>query len=227
MRPYELLAFQWSLHTIEREGAVPVHKEWLHDSTGFPNFEFAIAPKEAIGNKGTPFMWATHENTVLKTILDQMETYGFENKELREWLLNMTHDKNLSRLGRLVDMNKMTQEHYFHPKMKGRTSIKKVLPAIWESHAYLHEIPHFSEYKSVDASGRVIDPYDLLAVHGDEDTGDDVIKVGTAAMRAYYRYRFDKSITDNQRKEIRNQLLAYCRLDTLSMVMITHHFGIK
>lgn len=227
MRPYELIAFQWSLHTIEREGAAPVHREWLHNNHEFPNFEFASALKDAIGDTGTPFMWATHENTVLKTILDQMETYGYENEELKEWLIRITHDKSSSREGRLVDMNRMTLEHYFHPKMKGRTSIKKVLPAIWESHRYLHEVPHFSEYIAFDGSGRAIDPYDLLSAHGEEDTGDEVVKVGTAAMRAYYRYRFDCTLTNNQRDEIKNQLLAYCKLDTLSMVIIAHHWGIK
>lgn len=227
MRPYELLAFQWSLHTIESEGAEPIHQEWLHIGDGFPNFEFATSLMEAMGDSGTPFMWATHENTVLKTILDQMDTYGYENERLREWILKMTHDKTSKREGRLVDMNKMTQEHYFHPYMKGRTSIKKVLPAIWENHPYLHEIPHFSAYKSTDSEGMIIDPYDLLAVHGEEETGDEVVKVGTAAMRAYYRIRFDNSLTDNQREEIRKQLKSYCQLDTLAMVLIAHHWGIK
>jgi hypothetical protein len=227
MRPYELIAFQWSLHTIEKEGAAPVHNEWLHDSNEFPNFEFASSLKDAIGNTGTPFMWATHENTVLRTILHQMETYGHENEELKEWLIRMTHDKSSSREGRLVDMNKMTLEHYFHPEMKGKTSIKKVMPAIWGSHPYLHQVPHFSEYKSLDEAGKVIDPYDLLAVHVEEDTGDEVVKVGTAAMRAYYRYRFDSSLANGQAEEIRKQLLAFCKLDTLSMVMIAHHWGIK
>jgi hypothetical protein len=139
----------------------------------------------------------------------------------------MTHDKTSSREGRLVDMNKMTLEHYFHPKMRGRTSIKKVLPAIWGSHPYLHAVPHFSEYKSLDKGGNIIDPYDLLAVHGEEDTGEEVVKVGTAAMRAYYRYRFDQSLTIQQKEEIKNQLKNYNKLDTLSMVIIAHHWGIK
>ena len=30
--------------------------------------------------------------------------------------------------------------------MKGRTSIKKVLPAIWSHFPYLHEVPHFKDY---------------------------------------------------------------------------------
>jgi hypothetical protein len=227
MRPYELIAFQWSLHTIEREGAAPVHREWLHDNNEFPNFEFASALKDAIGESGTPFMWATHENTVLRTILHQMETYGYENEELREWIIRITHDKTSSREGRLVDMNKMTLEHYFHPKMKGKTSIKKVLPAIWENNSYLHEVAHFSSFKSVDLEGRIIDPYDLLAAQSDEDTGEDVVNVGTAAMRAYYRYRFDQSLTIQQKEEIKNQLKNYNKLDTLSMVIIAHHWGLK
>ncbi len=227
MRPYELLAFQWSVHTIEREGAEPIHREWLHDDNDFPNFQFANTLMDAIGESGTPFMWATHENSVLKTILVQMETYGYENEKLKDWIVKMTHDRSTKREGRLVDMNRMTQDHYFHPDMKGRTSIKKVLPAIWGNHPYLHEITHFSGYKSMDTEGMIIDPYDLLAVQGEEDTGDEVVKVGTAAMRAYYRFRFDDSLTDKQREEIRNQLLAYCHLDTLSMVIIAHHWDIK
>lgn len=227
MRPYELLAFQWSLHTIEREGAEPIHMEWLHEGDGFPNFEFAHSLMTAMGEKGTPFMWATHENTVLKTILDQMEIYGYQNSELRDWILKMTHDKKSKREGRLMDMNKMTLDHYFHPSMKGKTSIKKVLPAIWQNHSYLHELTQFSDYKSLDSEGMVIDPYDLLAAQGEEETGDDVVSVGTAAMRAYYRIRFDQHLTQAQRGEIRRQLLAYCKLDTLSMVIIAHHWGIK
>jgi hypothetical protein len=111
--------------------------------------------------------------------------------------------------------------------MKGKTSIKKVLPAIWENNSYLHEVAHFSSFKSVDLEGRIIDPYDLLAAQSDEDTGEDVVNVGTAAMRAYYRYRFDQSLTIQQKEEIKNQLKNYNKLDTLSMVIIAHHWGIK
>ncbi|MBK7640866.1 MAG: DUF2779 domain-containing protein [Bacteroidetes bacterium] len=39
----------------------------------FPNFRFAESLMKQIGETGTPLMWATHENTVLRKILEQLE----------------------------------------------------------------------------------------------------------------------------------------------------------
>ncbi len=227
MRPYELIAFQWSCHTIKFPGAEPEHKEWIHTGDQFPNFEFAEALMELVGNSGTPFMWATHENTVLKGILNQMEIFGYVNETLRQWIVNMTHDSKLEREGRLVDMNRMTLEHYFHPYMKGRTSIKKVLPAIWNHNPYLHVVSFFKDYAATDLLGAVIDPYDTLVAISEEDAEDDVVNGGTDAMRAYQRIRFDDALTQSQKEEIKNQLLNYCKLDTMAMVIIAHHWGIR
>jgi hypothetical protein len=232
MRPYELIAFQWSCHTIPSRGETPIHSEWIHtgdrfpDASSFPNFEFARSLMRQIKNTGTPFMWATHENTVLRTILDQMQTYSLEDPELEFWLNSITSDKN--RDGRLVDMNKMTQEYYFHPFMKGRTSIKKVLPAIWSNHLYLHEINHFKSYVPDSFLSGILDPYDTLTSGiSMEEWDDEIVKGGTAAMRAYYRLRFDNSLDAEKREELRFQLLQYCKLDTMAMVIIAHHWGIK
>ena len=225
MRPYELIAFQWSCHTIKHPGAEPEHKEWIHTGDQFPNFEFAASLMELIGNTGTPLMWATHENTVLRGILNQMELFGYENEILRQWLIDITKDKD--RDGRLVDMNKLTLDHYFHPYMKGRTSIKKVLPAIWNHNPYLHTVPFFKDYAATDLLGAVIDPYDTLVAISEEDAEDNIVSGGTDAMRAYQRIRFDDSITTAQKEEIKNQLLNYCKLDTMAMVIIAHHWGIR
>ena len=229
MRPYELIAFQWSCHTIKHPGAEPEHKEWIHIGDQFPNFEFAESLMDLIGNTGTPLMWATHENTVLRGILNQMEIFGYQNQTLSQWILNMTHDndKKNKREGRLIDMNRMTLDHYFHPYMKGRTSIKKVLPAIWNHNPYLHNVPFFKDYAATDLLGAVIDPYDTLVAISEEDAEDDVVNGGTDAMRAYQRIRFDDSLTTVQKEEIKNQLLNYCKLDTMAMVIIAHHWGIR
>lgn len=229
MRPYELIAFQWSCHTINSPGDTPIHTEWFQENIScFPNFEFALALKKQIGTTGTPFMWATHENTVLRTISKQMEIFDYENNELYNWLIGITTDKDLNRQGRLVDMNKLTLDHYFHPEMKGKTSIKKVLPAIWNNNSYLHSIPYFSKYAAKDFTGGVIDPYDTLIAEIDFDnTDEEVVKGGTAAMRAYNRILFDNSIDNNQKSELKHQLLRYCELDTMAMVIIAHHWGIR
>lgn len=229
MRPYELLAFQWSCHTIEKPGAAPRHAEWIHtgpmfpDGDAFPNFEFARSLMRHIGDTGTPLMWATHENTTLRAILKQMPVFGINDKELEAWLTRIT--KEDKRPGRFVDMNQMTLKHYFHPYMQGRTSIKKVLPAVWSHHPYLHEIPWFLEYAPEPFLNGIIDPYDTLT--GGQHLGsdeDEVVKGGTDAMRAYYRIRFDHTLSTKHKTELRNQLLQYCRLDTMAMVIIWEHW---
>lgn len=232
MRPYELIAFQWSCHTIHKPGATPVHSEWIHtgamyqNPSEFPNFEFARSLMKQIGISGTPLMWATHENTVLRTIMNQMETYGIQDEPLRDWLYNITSEGKKE--GRLVDMNKMTQEHFFHPYMKGKTSIKKVLPAVWSHHPYLYEVEHFQDYVPEAFLGGIVDPYDTLTSGLKEGEWDDeVVSGGTAAMRAYHRIRFDDLLTETQKDELRYQLLQYCKLDTMAMVIIAHHWGIR
>lgn len=232
MRPYELIAFQWSCHTIQSPGATPVHSEWIHtgnmfpNSNDFPNFAFARSLMKQIGRTGTPLMWATHENTVLRTILNQMELFDVDDATLSNWLVDITHDKD--REGRLVDMNRMTQELYFHPYMKGKTSIKKVLPAIWSYNSYLHSVPHFKDYAPDVLMSGILDPYDTLTSGiSSEEWDDEVVKGGTAAMRAYHRIRFDDSLTQAQKDELRYQLLQYCKLDTMAMVIIAYHWGLK
>jgi hypothetical protein len=232
MRPYELIAFQWSCHTIQKPGATPIHSEWIHtgkmfpNPSEFPNFEFARSLMKQIGTSGTPLMWATHENTVLRTILNQMEIYDITDESLSNWLFEITSDED--REGRLVDMNKITQEHYFHPYMKGKTSIKKVLPAVWSHHNYLHQVEHFKDYAPEEFIGGILDPYDTLTSGLSEAEWDeDVVSGGTAAMRAYHRIRFDDTLTEEQRNELRFQLLQYCKLDTMAMVIIAHHWGLK
>jgi hypothetical protein len=232
MRPYELIAFQWSCHTINKPGATPVHSEWIHtgekfpNSSEFPNFEFSRSLMRQIGTSGTPLMWATHENTVLRTIMNQLEVYGIEDESLKNWLFDITSDGD--KKGRLVDMNKMTQEHYFHPYMKGKTSIKKVLPAVWSHNPYLHKIEHFKDYVPDEFLDGILDPYDTLTSGLKEGEWDDeVVSGGTAAMRAYHRIRFDDSLTITQKDELRYQLLQYCKLDTMAMIIIAHHWGIK
>ncbi|MGY6560809.1 MAG: DUF2779 domain-containing protein [Luteibaculaceae bacterium] len=240
MRPYEVVAFQWSCHTIEKPGATPKHSEWLHTHNSkalpneLPNVEFARSLMRHIGYSGTPFMWATHENTVLRAIYYQLEEFGVEDPELKQWLEYMVTDKAQKLKGQWVDMNKMTQDYYWHPLMKGKTSIKKVLPAIWSSFPELHKIPHFAQYAPSALENPVFDPYDTLIknvqtyTQDEEDTDENAssVKGGTEAMRAYYRIRFDPTLKPRERREVQKALLNYCKLDTMAMAIIARHWGL-
>lgn len=217
MRPYEKVTFQWSIHTVNRPGDAPVHREYLNDMPAFPNFIFARTLMETIGDQGTPLMWSTFENTTLVQVLDQMEVFEHHDDELRDWLMRIT--KSNGRPGRFVDMNDLCLKYYFHPDMKGKTSIKKVLPAIWNNNPWLHKDPWFADYHP-GTSGS-LNPYDRLADLVTDLETDEVVNDGTGAMMAYHDMMYGPSSTNPvKRQGIRQSLLNYCKLDTMAMVII-------
>jgi hypothetical protein len=223
MRPYELIAFQWSCHTIKTPDSDPVHEQWLNTEYDFPNFQFAESLMKQLGNSGTPLIWTQFENTVLRNILRQMEVFNYKNDALEKWLREITTDKEEDRTGRLVDMNDLTVRYYFHPDMRGKTSIKKVLPAIWNNNSYLHEIPWFKKYATESAS--FTNPYDTLSPVINHLEEEEVVKDGTGAMKAYHELMFGNIARDEKRKaQIKQLLFQYCELDTMAMVIIWRYW---
>ncbi|MCO6432187.1 MAG: DUF2779 domain-containing protein [Deltaproteobacteria bacterium] len=223
MRPYEQIAFQWSCHVIESPGSEPTHKEWINLADSFPSFKFAESLMSAIAPQGTVFMWAQHESLVLKDIKRQMAEYGHDNDGLITWIDAMVGSSDLP--GRLVDMNELCLEHYFHPEMRGKTSIKYTLPAIWNNNPYLWEIPHFRHLLKRDEHGRLLAPYAALEEIEIEGV-KQVVKEGTNAMIAYQEMMFGLSREKPDIKAKWSQLLLqYCKLDTLAMVIIFTHWN--
>ena len=229
MNPYEAVAFQWSCHTIREPGAEPEHFEWINMNQIFPNFDFAGALMDCIGTEGTVLMWATHENTILRNIFNQMEKYNYVDEELNIWL------KGIVKFGkedqtRLLDMNKFTLEHYFHPKMKGKTSIKKVLPAVLYENTSERISRWLKEFDSKfsllnEKDGRITDPYAQLPPLDIFDQGEKYLKDGGGAMAAYQDILFGLRKNDAiSLKAYEKGLLNYCKLDTLAMVIIWEHW---
>ena len=222
MHPYELAAFQWSCHTIQEPGAPLKHNEWLNAEEAFPNFAFARALKDKIGDRGTVYTWSHYERTTLREILAQMERYGEDDSELEEWLDRLTSDRD----SRLVDLMALAKEHYFHPAMKGSLSIKYVLPAVWEADPALRARAEFAAYERTE-NGRLLSPYDTLPAlpFGDEEEPQKAVKEGIGAVRTYQDMMFGSLAQDEARKDTyRKLLLQYCGLDTAAMVMIWMHW---
>ena len=221
MHPYEPVAFQWSCHTLEAPEAKPQHAEWINVEEAFPNFQFAETLMRHLGRDGTVFMWATHENTILRRILEQMEPRGYRNAELAQWLSWIIRDRG-ERVGRLVDMNQLCLKHYFHPLMKGRTSIKVVCDAIWRSNPALRaEFP-----KYMKTSGREVQsPYASLPPL-EINRRPVVVAEGTGAIRAYEAMMYGVERNDpTTRSRWCDLLRQYCQLDTLAMVWIWRHWN--
>ena len=121
-------------------------------------------------------------------------------------------------------MDTFTKDHYFHPEMKGRTSLKAVLPAVWKNNSYLHETPWLKEYYAKEGN-TILDPYKVLS-QIDIAGRAEVVNEGTGAMRAYEEMLFGLH-RDN--KEVKEKwakiLLQYCKLDTMAMVIVWLHWN--
>lgn len=231
VRPYETIAFQWSCHIVDAPNKQPRHFEWINTSAAFPNFEFAKSLMELVkkNGEGTLLMWSNYENTTLRKVYGQMQERGHKDPALKAWLeevvkMEVNGTPKGSFPGKFVDMNDTTLKHYFHPYMKGRTSIKKTLPAIWNHHPYLHGLAWFKKYHLVK-DGKVQNPYETLGNGISDSEKQDVVKEGTAAMRAYFEMIFGRGRSDaTARDAIRDSLLRYCELDTMAMVIIWNHW---
>jgi len=220
MHPYEQAAFQWSCHTIEKHGATPKHSEWLNTEDAFPNFEFACTLRDCIGDDGTVYIWSPYERTVLNEVREQMDRYGQDDRKLAAWLDRLTAKDNQ----RVVDLCKLAKDYYFHPRMKGRLSIKYVLPAVWEADAEVRADPEFARYVRRAKDGYLLNPYEALPPLpiGEKE---EVVQEGTGAIRVYQDMMYGvASLNPEGREKYRRLLLQYCELDTAAMVMIWRHW---
>lgn len=247
LRPYDQLLFQFSHHRLETDGSVIHASEHLSDSlTEIPNFETVRALKKAIGNdNGSVLHWWDHERTVLAEVRDQLTALPGNAIADRDELVSFidallgTGDSP----GRLFDLGRLVHRTVFFPRTRGSSSLKKVLPALLASSNFLQErytnpiygvsggIPSLNFTQQIwvhrDQNGAVIDPYELLGQRiADSDLAelerleedDEVIANGGAAMVAYGLLQSGQ-LDDAMTRELRAQLLRYCELDTLAMVM--------
>jgi len=242
MRPYEPIAFQFSHHVMHENGYVEHRSQALVTEPGcFPNFNFVRALKNSLDtDDGTIFRWATHENTILNKIKEQLierSDAPSDKYDLIQFIESITDDAERS----MVDLEKIALRCFFHPNTNGQTSIKKVLPAvlgeskllkdeyskpIGETSTSTNFPDSFIWYRESDSEN--LDPYTLLRsltleLFRDNDsiasTDNTIIAEGGSAAIAYARLQSNK-LSVTERKDIENALLRYCELDTLAMAII-------
>jgi hypothetical protein len=215
MRPYGLVAFQWSCHTIESPGAVPSHSEWLNNDDTWPNADFAVSLRKQIGDRGSVLTWAHHEATTMRQIAALLGEFNREQPGLSKWL-GQTVDG-----GRILDLNDLTRSSFFYPGMGGRTSIKVVLDTLWKADPAMRE--QFTELTGREGD-ETMGPYVSLPPIGIAGVPQDVHE-GTGAMRAYQEMMYGEHRNDDAARDGWSQLLKqYCELDTLAMVLIWEYW---
>ncbi|MDZ7890871.1 MAG: DUF2779 domain-containing protein [Rhodoferax sp.] len=244
-RPYEQVAFQFSHHTLQKDGSLAHASEFLCAEPGaFPNYAFVRALYESLRHdQGTVFRWSHHENSILAAIKHQLEQDAVppaDKNELIAFINSITKGGERA----MVDLADVARKHYFHPATKGSCSIKRVLPAVLAGAPglqalYLHPVygaegaipsKNFKNMAWVqyDPTGQIIDPYKLLKgeLEGvDEDEENPGINQGGAASYAYLRMQFENMDPD-ERKALKNGLLRYCELDTLAMALVVQAWSI-
>jgi hypothetical protein len=246
-KPNDLLVFQFSHHILEADGRLRHANECLIAEPGTPpSLSVLRALRLALsGDNGTVVHWWDHEKTVLKELRRQILDSAKEDREsLIEFIDSMVEEGT----GRLADLGRLVSKTGFFQGTNGRSSIKKVLPAILGRSDFLRQRYGQPIYGTVempslnfpagwiwlrDENGQVVDPYKLLdpifldpelnaAIEQgeDEDMGDErFIANGGGAIVAYAELqRPDLSGEERQRLEL--QLKRYCELDTLAMVMV-------
>lgn len=198
LRPYEGVAFQYSHHTVSENGTIEHAGQYLNATIGaFPNFDFVRNLKKELENdEGSIFRYATHENTYLNMIYNQLDKSNENDKnELREWIKTITKSTKASveeweGERNMIDLCDLVKKYFYHPLTKGSNSIKKVLPAILNESKHLqakYSKPVYgSGIKSLNfkdkiwieiesGSKSVKDPYKLLPpIFEDHNLNDEI-----------------------------------------------------
>lgn len=253
-KPYEQIAFQFSVHTYYDDGKIEHTQQYLNNTKGvFPNFDFIRTLKAALDkDNGTIFRYSNHENTIVNAIFQQLlNSQEPDAKELIDFIKSISHSKSDSiekwKGNRdMVDLWDLVKKYYYNPLTKGSNSIKYVLPAILNSCEYLQnkysrplkEIglssQNFNEnhiWLSKD-DGVYDNPYKKLPKLFEDWTAEELDEAVSGmeeladggAALTAYGKMQYTDITDAELNELSAALLKYCELDTLAMVMIFEHF---
>jgi len=112
-RPWEKLAFQYSLHIMEEDGQVR-HIEYLHEESTDPSLDIARRLAQDIGEHGSIVVYhANMEKGVLEYLRDKFSQHAISLQSM---------------IDRLWDLELIFKNHYRHWKFGSKSSIKVVLP---------------------------------------------------------------------------------------------------
>ena len=246
--PYEQIAFQYSHHIVYSDGKIQHKSEYINAEPGkFPNYEFVRSLKKDLENdKGSVFKYATHENSILNSIYDQLIDSDEKDKdELMDFIKSITNKKENNELvwrgdRDMIDMCDLVKKYFYDSYMKGSNSIKVVLPAVikiceFVNKKYSKPINEIN-LTSINFSGDHVwikdgnlDPYISLPAPDFSKVQNPVGNInklnnGGDALTAYAKIQYQE-MSSLERNIIKQSLLKYCELDTLAMVMIYEFFA--
>lgn len=226
MRPYEVIAFQYSHHIVHEDGRIEHKSEYINSEMGsFPNFDFIRHLKNDLEqDEGSIFRYATHENTIVNAIYRQLLSSiapPSDRQDLLEFIESISYS-NSSAVNKwagtrnMIDLLVVVKNYYYHPLMGKSNSIKKVLPAILNDSKTLqnkYSKPIYGTDEGVPSlnfkdwtwikfqDDMVVDPYKLLGPIM-EDVDQEVL---------------NKMITDGHVADGGSAMMAYARMQFTEM----------
>ena len=116
-RPYQQVPFQFSLHTVDKPGAIAWPDGFLADGPDDPRPKFIQELQRLIGKKGSIVVYnQSFEQGILNELAEAFPDY-------RDWVDGVC--------ARMVDLLMPFRSFsYYHPEQKGSASIKAVMPAL-------------------------------------------------------------------------------------------------
>lgn len=234
-KPYHLVVFQFSCHTLHTDGRC-VHHQWVDtEGKAYPNYELVRQLKKVPNiEKGTIVQYSKFEHYALKTIRKELrseENLIEDATSLIDWLNNIVerHDSDQHHPPYLADMSRLVKNYYFNRYMENSLSIKDVLQSVLtlsdtleQRYTKPYNSANFSDmiwWQWNDEQQQAESPYNLLRR---QQRGDGVGR-GTEAMVLYGKFLAGE-LRESVKEQAMQSLLGYCELDTLAMVMIYEHW---
>ena len=147
-RPFQTIPFQWSLHTIDREGVLN-HAEFLADGVNDPRRQFAETLIDALAYSNGPIIvYSAYEKTRLKELAAEFPDLGTELSTV---------------ITRLADLLPIVRSAVYFPEFEFSNSIKSVAPALCPGFSY-DDLDGVADGGAASAaflqlaSGRITDP---------------------------------------------------------------------
>lgn len=234
--PYHLIIFQFSCHTLYKDGSW-VHHQWIDDFSGkYASYE-VVRQLMNIPDilQGTIVQYSDFERNALKSIRRELmneERAVTDSKELITWIEEIINrkDSTTEQSPYMVDLSRQVRNFYYNREMADSLSIKDVLKSIMslsEALKKMYSQPYSSEnftniqWWQSNGGGGARNPYNILV-----ESGDSPIHRGTEAMVVYGKL-IAQDIREEQLQAYQKALLKYCELDTLAMMMIYQHWQQK
>ncbi|SMO85297.1 DUF2779 domain-containing protein [Fodinibius sediminis] len=231
--PYHLVVFQFSCHTLYKDGHWQ-HHQWIDRAENdYPNYELVRRLMQVPDiNEGTIVQYSNFERNALKVIGRELRDEASmvpDSQWLLQWIDGVLrrNDSRHPNPPYLADLSRQVKHFYYNREMENSLSIKEVLQSVMSQSDFLkqkYSKPYSSQnfehviWWQADKDGKAKSPYAIL-----KETGSDTVRRGAEAMFLYGKL-IAGDLSMKEKSAYREALLRYCELDTLAMLMIVEHW---